>query len=324
MAGRLAAASQLSTVAVYTGRNFQIRNFQNRPRQSLPMKLAFSSNAYLRYTVEEAIERIAALGYQGMELLADVPHAWPAGLLPQQEEAIRRHLETHRLQLSNVNAFMMNAVADPRQPYWHPSWIEPDRHYRAIRREHTRRALGLASRLGARSIQTEPGGPLEEGQSWRSAAAIFYDELMPCVELAEKLDVLLLIEPEPGLLIETFEQYLEFVGRIHSAHVGLNFDIGHAYCVGQDPQLWVARMAPHTRHYHIEDIAASREHRHLVPGEGAIDLCATLREVRNTGYTGWLTVELYPYIDDPDQAGRKAKQHLDALLSQLAEQPQGE
>ena len=44
---------------------------------------------------------------------------------------------------------MMNAVADPRQPYWHPSWIEPDPHYRAIRREHTLRALALAKELGA-------------------------------------------------------------------------------------------------------------------------------------------------------------------------------
>ena len=55
---------------------------------------------------------------------------------------------------------------------------------------------------------------------------------MPCVEVAEQLEVFLLIEPEPGLMIETFEQYLEFAGRIDSPWVGLNFDIGHAYCVG--------------------------------------------------------------------------------------------
>ena len=80
---------------------------------------------------------------------------------------------------------MMNAMADPRQPYWHPSWIEPDPHYRAIRREHTKRALQLADELGAPHITTEPGGPLVAGQTWQAAAAIFYDELMPCVELAE-------------------------------------------------------------------------------------------------------------------------------------------
>ena len=274
------------------------------------MNLAYSSNAYLNFSVQETIRRIAALGYAGLELLADVPHAWPAGLLQQQKRAIRDCLQEHGLAISNVNAFMLNAVADPRQPYWHPSWIEPDGHYRAIRREHTKRALALAKELGAPSIQTEPGGPLDEGRSRSLATQIFYDELMPCVEVAEKLQVLLLIEPEPGLLIETFEQYLEFAGRVDSPAVGLNFDIGHAFCVGQDPQDWIAPMAPHTRHYHIEDIAQSRQHAHLIPGCGAIDLAATLREIARTGYDGWITVELYPYIDDPDQAGRRARQFL--------------
>jgi len=278
------------------------------------MNLAFSSNAYMKFTVEQTIARIAALGYAGLELLADVPHAWPAGLLEQSKQAIRDCLREHELTISNVNAFMMNAVADPRQPYWHPSWIEPDPAYRAIRREHTKRALKLARELGAKSIQTEPGGPLAEGQTWESAAAIFYDELMPCVEVAEQSEVLLLIEPEPGLLIETFEQYLDFVGRIDSPWVGLNFDIGHAFCMGQEPQDWIARMAEHTRHYHVEDIAATREHAHLIPGHGAIDLKATLQEIKKTDYGGWITVELYPYVDDPDQAAREAKQYIEGLL----------
>ena len=39
------------------------------------MKLAFSSNAYLRFSIDETIARIAGLGYTGIELLADVPHA---------------------------------------------------------------------------------------------------------------------------------------------------------------------------------------------------------------------------------------------------------
>ncbi len=275
--------------------------------------LAYSSNAYLSFPVEEAIARIAALGYRGLELLADVPHAWPAGLLESQKQAIRDSLARHELSIANVNAFMMNAVADPRQPYWHPSWIEPDPHYRAIRREHTLRALRLAKELGAPSLQTEPGGPLDAGQSWQAAAQVFYDELMPCVELAERLEVMLLIEPEPGLLIERFEQYLEFAGRIGSRWVGLNFDVGHAFCVGEDPQQWIARMAPHTKHYHIEDIAADRRHAHLIPGRGAIDFPAVLREIAKSGYAGWLTVELYPYIDNPDQAGREATEFLTGL-----------
>jgi sugar phosphate isomerase/epimerase len=279
------------------------------------MRFAYSSNAYTQFSIEETIERIAGLGYAGLELLADVPHAWPAGLLPERRRAIRECLDRFGLEIANVNGFMMNAVADPRQPYWHPSWIEPDADYRAIRREHTKRALELAAELGAPSIQTEPGGPLRAGESWAAAAEIFYRELMPCVEVAEKRGVFLLIEPEPGLLIERFEQYLEFASRVDSPWLGLNFDLGHAFCVGEDPVQWIPRMTRHTKHYHIEDIAADRRHAHLVPGHGAIDLPGALHEIETTGYDGWVTVELYPYVDNPDEAGREAKTYLEAKVS---------
>ena len=52
------------------------------------MRLAFSTNAYLKHPFDEAAARIAALGYEGLELLADVPHAWPAGLLDVQKRGI--------------------------------------------------------------------------------------------------------------------------------------------------------------------------------------------------------------------------------------------
>src|SRR3954469_963160 len=113
------------------------------------MQLAFSSNAFLRFSIEETIARVASLGYRGIELLADVPHAWPAGLLEAQKQSIRDSLAKHKLTISNINAFMMNAVADPRQPYWHPSFIEPEPHYRQVRIDHTRRALHLCAELGA-------------------------------------------------------------------------------------------------------------------------------------------------------------------------------
>ncbi|MGD0384272.1 MAG: sugar phosphate isomerase/epimerase, partial [Thermoguttaceae bacterium] len=123
--------------------------------------------------------------------------------------------------------------------------------------------------------------------------------------------------PEPGLLIETFEQYLEFADRLDSPWVGLNFDIGHAFCVAQDPQNWIARMAPHTKHYHIEDIADTRRHEHLIPGRGAIDFPAVLREIAKSGYKGWITVELYPYVANPDEAGKEAKDFLEGVMREI-------
>jgi sugar phosphate isomerase/epimerase len=280
------------------------------------MKLAFSTNAYLRYPFPTAVQRLAEIGYAGVEIMADVPHAWPAYLLDEQKQAIRDALRANRLAISNVNAFMMHAVNDPRQKYWHPSWIEPDPHYRQIRIDHTKRALTLARELGAPCITTEPGGPVEKGQSWSAALKLFVEMLKPVLEHAEKEDVLLLVEPEPDLLIEKADQFLELMQYLDSPAVGLNFDIGHFYCVGDDPATTVPRLAAYTRHYHLEDIAATRVHHHLVPGEGAIDFPSTIRAIRATGYDGWITIELYPYSDDPDAAARTALARISPLVAE--------
>ena len=53
------------------------------------MKLAFSTNAYLKYPLPKPSRRLAAIGYTGVEIMADVPHAWPAFLLEEQKQAIR-------------------------------------------------------------------------------------------------------------------------------------------------------------------------------------------------------------------------------------------
>jgi sugar phosphate isomerase/epimerase len=281
------------------------------------MQLAFSTNAYLNYSFAEAVRRLARIGYRGVEIMADVPHAWPAFLLEEQKQGIRDALARHKMAVSNVNAFMMHAVNDARQRYWHPSWIEPDRYYRQVRIDHTKRALTLARELGARCITTEPGGPVEPGTSWQAALRLFVEGLKPVAEHAEKEGVLLLVEPEPGLLIETADQFLELMRHVDSPAVGLNFDIGHAYCVGDDPATTIPRVAGYIRHFHLEDIAATRVHHHLIPGEGAIDFAAVLRAVRAIGYTGWVTVELYPYVEDPDEAARLALRRLTETLAAL-------
>ncbi len=273
------------------------------------MQLAFSTNAYLHHSFADTVSRLAGIGYQGIEIMADVPHAWPAYLLPEQKQAIRDALAKHQLSISNINAFMMHAVNDHRQKYWHPSWIEPDPHYRQVRIDHTKRALTLAKDLGATCITTEPGGPLE-GRSWDECLKLFIEMLKPVVEHAEKEQILLLVEPEPDLLIETADQYLEFSSKIHSPYLGLNFDIGHSFCVKDDPAETVRRLGKLVRHVHLEDIAATRVHHHLIPGEGVIDFAATLRALQEIGYEGWVTIELYTCHDQPDDAARISRERV--------------
>lgn len=274
------------------------------------MKFAYSANAYRRWPVETAIDRIATIGYCGIELMADVPHLWPPDVTEDQIDNVRACISEAGLDISNVNAFMMNAVQD----FWHPSWIEPDPNHRRLRVQHTIDSLRLAQKLGAPHITTEPGGPLPEGMTRAQAMEIFAAGLNEALIVAEELEVPLLVEPEPGLLVENAVQFRELTERIQSPMFGLNFDIGHFYCVADPLPETVRQLQSFTRHYHVEDIASTRVHEHLVPGHGAINFAAVLQAIAETNYHGWITVELYPYLDDPDAAGREALHYLKSLV----------
>ncbi len=278
------------------------------------MRLAFSTNAYLNFPFEEAAARIAAIGYEGLELMADVPHAWPAYMLEGSKQGIRDAMQKTGLTFSNVNAFMMHAVDDHRQHFWYPSFIEPDPNYRRVRIDHTKRALTLCKELGAPHITTEPGGPIDPSQTRQQAIDLFVEALKPLAEHAESLGVLLLIEPEPELLAETTDQYVEIAERVNSSAIGLNFDVGHAYCMSEDIPAQIKKLTPHIKHYHFEDIAPTRVHHHMIPGLGAINFPEVVDAIKASGYDGWITVELYPNIDDPDGAAKRAYEVLKPLV----------
>lgn len=272
----------------------------------MALQLAYSSNAYMKYPIEDAVRRVAECGYRGIELMADRPHAWPGTTTDDDIRAIRSDLDDAQLTVSNINAFMMNAVQD----FWHPSWIEPDEAFRRQRIDHTMAAIKMAAKFNAPSITTEPGGPLEKGMTRAAAMDTFIEGLTEVLKVAEDESVLLLVEPEPDLLIENADQFLELAERIDSPAFGLNFDVGHFYCVRDPLPETTVRLKEYIRHVHLEDIAATRVHEHLIPGRGAIDFVGIISALKSIDYDGWLTVELYPYLDDPDAAGREAREFL--------------
>ena len=274
------------------------------------MKFAFSTNAFRKFSFSEAAEAIAGAGYSGIEIMCDTPHAYPDELSENDIENIKQTLTKNNLEISNLNAFMMHAVTDIH----HPSWIEVDKEYRQIRIQHTKNCIDLAARLGAKTISTEPGGPLKDipkGMPKQEALEIFADGLASILPHAMDKGIMVLIEPEPDLLIQTSDEFLAFIEMFNHPNLWLNLDIGHFYCVGEDPVEIISKLKNYTRHYHLEDIPTTREHKHIIPGQGGIDIPGALKAVEKTGYDGFITLELYPYLDDPHKTARDAMQYLE-------------
>ena len=276
------------------------------------MKLAYSTNAFKRYSLNEAIRMIAEIGYEGIELLCDTPHAYPPTFQDKEIYSFKNQIAKFRLDISNLNAFTLYSISD----VYHPSWIEDDKASRELRITHTINCIKLAKKIGAKNLSTEPGGPLSESKTnIKYLENLFMEGLNRVVPIAEQENIIILIEPEPNLLLENSNQFLNFIENLSTDNVRLNFDIGHFYCVGEDPTDLIYKLSEYIEHFHLADIASNRIHNHLIPGEGSINFRSVFKAIEAIGYKGFVTVELYPYQLCPKEAGKKAYEYLYRILS---------
>jgi sugar phosphate isomerase/epimerase len=280
------------------------------------VQLAFSTNAFKQSSLEQAIDAIASAGYAGIELMADVPHLYPPKYTSDDRQRVRQHLAHRNLIVSNINAFTHFADGDT----YHPTWIEEDPTLIKKRVGHTLNCIDLAAEFGAATVSLQPGGALI-GTTLTPDEAMerFAQSLRPCVERASQRGVILAIEPEPGLLLQTSQEYETFKRRYFDEEptIRMNCDIGHLFCVGEDPADVIRGLPEEIVHVHLEDIGSNRVHQHLAPGKGAIDFARVFQALDDISYRGWVTVELYPYEAAADQVARDAIAHLRPIIASM-------
>ena len=122
------------------------------------MVFGYSTNAYVKYSVKESLERIAALGFKGAEIMCDRPHLYPPDFDAAALADLKSVLDTHHLHVTNLNSFTLFAVGDT----YLPSWIEPEAERRRIRI----RAVGPgASAAAAKAMRRAPARALRHHRS---------------------------------------------------------------------------------------------------------------------------------------------------------------
>lgn len=278
----------------------------------MTFRFAYSSNAYTRFPLERAIDEIAEAGFDGIEILADIPHVNPLRATARTADRLAARIRRRGLAVSNVNANTNLALNRLDPQGFRPSLLEPDESARRLRIQYIRRAIDFAASVGspcvAISVGRSPGGPA------RDLRARLLQGLDEVLTHAERRGVDVGIEYEPGHLIESCRGLLAVLRDARHPRLGANLDIGHAACAGESIPATIRRLRGRIWHLHVEDIRR-RTHRHLVPGLGDIDFLAAFRALRRSGYRGFVTLELYPYKARPTWAGRRGLEHLQRVAS---------
>jgi fructoselysine 3-epimerase len=279
------------------------------------MRLAFSTNAYTRFTLTEALAGIARAGFPGAEILADIPHAYPASVSPEDLDRIQKNLAELKLDVSNVNVncsfgYWKDA---PPEPYFEPSLISPNAKHREDRIELIGRAMKFAKAVGGRNISITSGRMLG-GMNPAKAAEQFEESIGRVLRLADEHEIDVGIECEPGLFLEYVAELRDWIDRLGHPRLGANLDVGHCQVIGESIPAAVELLAGRIWNLHVEDIPG-RKHYHLIPGRGTLDWLGLKAALRAIGYDRYLTVELYTHTDDPQSAAEESFRFLDKLIS---------
>ena len=274
------------------------------------MNLSFSTNAFTRHSVFYAIERIAAIGYDGVEILADTPHCYPFSQSAADIDRLKKLIDRFSVRVANVNA--NTAVGyygrDFWEPLFEPSLAHPDDDLRAWRIDYTLRCIDLARELGSPSISVT-SGRMVPGIAPDRSLELLKESLLRVLDHAERQSVRVGIEYEPGLLVENSDELAAILDSVGSVSLGANLDLGHSHVLGEDPVRVMKTLAGKVFHVHMEDIRA-RKHYHLVPGEGDMDFELLFRTLHAHGYDGFVSVELYTYSHEPEAAARQSLNYL--------------
>ncbi|MFD7433766.1 sugar phosphate isomerase/epimerase family protein [Streptomyces sp. NPDC059861] len=254
------------------------------------LRFGYGTNGLADLRLDDALALLADLGYDGVGLTLDHMHLDP--LAPDLSARTRRVAQ--RLDALGLGVTVETGaryVLDPRRKHG-PSLLDPEPDDRARRVDLLLRAVRVAADLGAHAVHCF-SGILPPGTDADTAWKRLADSLTPVLDAATAAGIPLAVEPEPGHLLATLDDFHVLRRALGDpGALGLTLDIGHCQCLEPLPPADCIRAAgPWLRHVQIEDMRRG-VHEHLPFGEGEIDFPPVLAALAATGYQGLTVVEL--------------------------------
>ncbi|MDN3293857.1 sugar phosphate isomerase/epimerase family protein [Streptomyces ficellus] len=283
------------------------------PATTARLRLGYGTNGLTDLRLDDALALLADLGYDGVGLTLDHMHLDPLApdLAARTRQVARRLGE---LGLGVTVETGARYVLDPRRKHG-PSLLDPDPGARAARARLLVRAVQVAEDLGAHAVHCF-SGITPEATSTDTAWKRLAESLTPVLDAAATARVPLAIEPEPGHLLATLEDFHHLrrtLGGPDPHLLGLTLDIGHCQCLEPDPPADCVRAAaPWLRHVQIEDMRRG-VHEHLPFGDGEIDFPPVLEALAATGYQGLTVVELPRHSHAGPELARSSIEFLRAI-----------
>ncbi|MGZ8920583.1 MAG: sugar phosphate isomerase/epimerase family protein [Limisphaerales bacterium] len=254
------------------------------------MKFAICNEIFQGWTLEDTFAFAAKTGYDAVEIAPFTIAKSVNDISPEQRAEIKQLAVQNHIAISGIHWVLVQTEG--------LHLTHPDETVRHRTAEYFVSLVDFCADLAGKFIVV--GSPkqrnLEAGitfkQGWEFATECFRD----AVRRAEERDVTICFEPlapSETNFINTAAQAIDFVRQLNSPHFKIILDV-KAMSSESKPITDIIRESwPHFAYFHANDKNLKG------PGFGEIDfkpLAATLREV---GYNGYVSVEVFKFEEGP-------------------------
>ncbi len=252
------------------------------------LRLAYNTNGFAHHRLDDAIDLVADLGYDGLALTPDVQHLDPFRATAAEVSAVAAHLRRRHLDVCIQTGARF--VLDPRRKH-QPTLLDPDPSQRKRRLDMLVRCMDFGRDLGA-TVVAFWSGVAPAGVPAADLDRRLADGCRDVATAAATRGLVAAFEPEPGMHVATLAEWTRLRDAVRHPSLRLALDVGHVLCNREgDPAAAVRAHAADLADVQIEDMQPG-EHVHLAFGEGAIDTASVVAALRETGFAGLVGVEL--------------------------------
>lgn len=274
------------------------------------MKLSFNTWVYSSfpvwvpaYPLEIVIQRLAKIGYDGIEIGAAAPHAFPDYLTPQRRKDIKNILDDNGIAVSSMlpapggGAGYNVASQNPLE--------------RAAAVEMYKKVTELCAQWGGETLLYVAGWQTF-GTTRKDALSWSRDGLAEVADFAAQYNITVCVEPTSAdsNLIDSCDDTLDLIEHVAKPNVAAMFDTFHTLYRNEVPTDYVYRMAEKLKHIHLADIDRQ------APGNGVVDYPSLIAALKEVKYDGYITMEIgfNRRNVEPDEIARSAHDYIRGLI----------
>lgn len=265
------------------------------------LKFALCNEVFENWTWPDTVRAVSAAGYDGVEIAPFTLADSVADLAPAQRGVIRRQAQDAELEIVGLHWLFVS-----------PKGLHATADDDAVRRRTTtyfQELIRFCGDLGGKVMII--GSPKQRdvlpGVPYEVAWGRFVDMIVASVDLAAERGVTLCMEALPveqTNFVTSLAEAVQMVEEVDHPHFQTMFDV-HNACHETEalPEL-VRRYLPHMRHVHVNEMDGG------YPGCGDFDFQSILGMLRQEGYRGYVSAEVFDFEPGAEFIARESLRHL--------------